>query len=383
MKFFNDDSIRKTIITYTLSGIFILSFYLCVTRFHIVSGYISSIVSIIKPFIIGFVISFLLKTPMEIIEYKLFKKWNVKASVKHGVAVLLAVLFGAFCIFVLFSIMIPSLYDSIFTLVQNLDEYTSNIDQYLLFLEENFNLDTSILMNKLHEFIPNTNTIIKQLGEFVTTYLPSVISTAMSIGNGVIQFVVGIIVGIYLLLDGENFRIEFNKALFAFCKESVANRILYTIRLTDRTFKDFISGKILDSIIIGIICFIMMSIFKWPYPLLISVIIGVTNVIPFFGPFIGAVPGFFIVLVVSPKTSILFLIFILLLQQFDGNVLGPKILGNSIGLPAFWIIFAILIGQGLFGIVGMIIGVPLFSVLYFLFKERVDNNLKMKGKYVE
>ena len=150
------------------------------------------------------------------------------------------------------------------------------------------------------------------------------------------------------------------------------------MRQTHKIFGGFISGKLLDSLIIGILCFIVMSIFNWPYAVLVSVIVGVTNVIPFFGPFIGAIPSAFLILLVDPMTCLYFVIFVFILQQFDGNILGPKILGDSTGLSSFWVIFAILIGGGLFGFIGMLIGVPTFAVIYTLVRSAIEKKLKEK-----
>ena len=172
------------------------------------------------------------------------------------------------------------------------------------------------------------------------------------------------------------------------CSEKAANAILEELTIANTMFGGFIRGKLVDSLIIGIICFALMSIFRMPYALLISVIIGVTNIIPFFGPFIGAVPSAFLVLIsdssgLNIAGCIYFLILILVLQQFDGNILGPKILGNSTGLSSFWVLFSILLFGGLFGVLGMVIGVPLFAVIYDLVKKSVEKSLAKKGRSEE
>ena len=160
----------------------------------------------------------------------------------------------------------------------------------------------------------------------------------------------------------------------------------YLIELSDhsnKTFKGFLSGKLLDSLIIAIICFVCMNIFNMPYTLLVSFIIGMTNIVPVFGPFIGAIPSVIIIFITSPIKALWFILFVFLLQQFDGNILGPKILGNSTGLSAFWVMFAILLGNGLFGFIGMIIGVPAFAVIYSIVRGAVEINLEKKGMPTE
>ena len=176
----------------------------------------------------------------------------------------------------------------------------------------------------------------------------------------------------------EKFFGQAKKTVYAAMDIKRANAFIEDIRFVHRTFGGFISGKLLDSLIIGIICFVCLNWMKMPYVLLVSVIVGVTNVIPFFGPFIGAIPSAFLILLVSPMKCLYFLIFIVLLQQFDGNILGPKILGQSTGLPSFWVLFSILLFGGLFGFVGMIIAVPLFAVIYRLTATYVSSALRKK-----
>ena len=189
---------------------------------------------------------------------------------------------------------------------------------------------------------------------------------------------IGIIVMVYLLNIKQTFEAQGKKIIYGVFPLAIANKVIGEIRFIHHVFGGFIIGKIVDSINIGIHCFIGVSLMNMPYPLLISVIVGVTNVIPFFGPFIGAIPTGFLVLLVDPIKCIYFLLFILLLQQFDGNILGPKILGDSTGLQSFWVLFSILLFGGLFGFVGMIIGVPTFAVFYRMVKEGVESSLKKK-----
>ncbi|MBR0399383.1 MAG: AI-2E family transporter, partial [Mogibacterium sp.] len=218
------------------------------------------------------------------------------------------------------------------------------------------------------------------------TWLPHTSSIAAGISSGVIgavgvvfDFIVGIIVCVYFLNIKDTLGAQAKKILFACFKESTADEILEGADFTNRTLGGFINGKIIDSIIIGIICFICMSIFGWEYSLLISCIIAITNIIPFFGPFIGAIPSALLLLMVNPMHCLYFLILIVALQQFDGNVLGPKILGDRTGLASFWVLFAILVGGGLFGFLGMVIGVPVFAVIYAYISRALNKRLGKKG----
>ena len=194
---------------------------------------------------------------------------------------------------------------------------------------------------------------------------------------------IGIVVSIYLLFSKEKFIAQSKKLIYSVFERSTANNLISDFQMINRTFIGFLGGKIVDSIIIGILCYVCISFIGTPYPLLISVIVGVTNIIPYFGPFIGAIPSALLVLMVDPMECLYFVIFIFLLQQFDGNILGPKILGDSIGVSAFWIIFSVTVFGGLLGVLGMVIGVPLFAVIYNLVNRRVRKNLKKRGYPVE
>ena len=193
------------------------------------------------------------------------------------------------------------------------------------------------------------------------------------------NFLIGRIIALYLLMSKELFAGQGKKIIYALFEEDNANATIRNIRFVHRTFGGFISGKLVDSLIIGMICFIGMTLLNLPYPLLISLIIGITNIIPFFGPFIGAIPSIILILMVNPLQALYFGIFVFALQQFDGNILGPKILGDKTGLSSFWVIFAITLFGGYWGFVGMVVGVPLFAVLYAAWKAFINRSLQKKG----
>ena len=218
------------------------------------------------------------------------------------------------------------------------------------------------------------------------TILPEYSSIATRISEGVLgvvnvikNFFIAIIICVYFLNSKDTFAAQIKKIILAVFKKDTAEEIMSGAAFTNKTFGGFINGKIIDSIIIGIICFIVMTIFGWEYTLLISCIIGITNIIPFFGPFIGAVPSALLLLMVDYKQCIYFIIFIFILQQFDGNILGPKILGDSTGLASFWVLFAVLVGGGLFGFIGMVIGIPVFAVIYAYCSRAVNSRLRKRG----
>ena len=200
---------------------------------------------------------------------------------------------------------------------------------------------------------------------------------------GVVNFfstmLVGVIIAIYMLISKDIFVAQGKKIVYTICNAEIGNLVLDNLRFTHRVFGGFISGKILDSLIIGIITFVGLTFLKMPYVVLISVVVGVTNIIPYFGPFIGAIPSTLLVMLIDPVKAIYFVIFILIVQQFDGNILGPKILGDSIGLSSFWVMFAILVFGGAFGFTGMVIGVPLMAIIFSTVSALMRRRLKRKG----
>jgi predicted PurR-regulated permease PerM len=272
---------------------------------------------------------------------------------------------------------LPQLTESVLGIVNT---FPSNADGLT-----NWVVNTFKLSNKTAEFI-NNNIVTNMTNWFMDNLVPSMSEVMSGVSTGLISvllilknLLLGLIICIYFLNGKEMFAAQTKKIIFAILKKERAEFVIHESKFINRTFSGFIIGKIVDSIIIGIICFIGLTIMKMPYTLLISVIVGVTNVIPFFGPFIGAIPSTIIILLESPIQALYFVIFIQILQLADGNFIGPKILGDSTGIPSFWVIFAILLGGGLFGFVGMIIGIPIFAVIYAYVGRYVRFKLEQKN----
>ena len=249
--------------------------------------------------------------------------------------------------------------DSTLSLNKDIETFANNmLDTY--YVELNDWLNNSLL--------PQVNVIVKEVS-----------LSLISVVKGLWNLIIGLIVSVYVLFSKEQFAGQSKKIIYAFFSKKKANEIISDIRYANKTFGAYVSGKIIDSIIIGFLCFFLMKLLKINYPILISVIIGITNIIPFFGPFIGAVPSILLILLINPFNGIKFLILIILLQTFDGNILGPKILGDSTGLSSFWVIFSITLFGAYFGIIGMAIGVPIFALIYAAFKRKVNRNLLSKN----
>ncbi len=217
------------------------------------------------------------------------------------------------------------------------------------------------------EMIPQTNAL-----------MTSVTIGVFNVIQAVFHILIGIMVSVYILFSREKFSAQTKKVIYAVMKPERANMTLHIARKSNQIFGGFIIGKIIDSAIIGVLCFLGMTILDMPYVVLVSVVVGVTNVIPFFGPYIGAIPSTILIMLDSPIKGLYFILFILFLQQLDGNVIGPKILGDSTGLSSFWVIFSIILGGGLFGFVGMVLGVPTFAVIYYIVRTWINQKLEHK-----
>lgn len=260
-------------------------------------------------------------------------------------------------------------------LVNDIPRYVVDISNKIIDYGETIYINEEyreLLLGKWDEFV---DYILK----FATDLIPKIGNFTMIILSSIWNIVLGLIVSIYLLIDKEKFIALTRKVTFGTFSEEHAKFIVKMGIRTDNIFGKFLSGKLLDSFIIGILTFIVLTMFKMPYILLVSFIIAVTNIIPFFGPFIGAIPSFFIIMFISPVKALWFLLIIVVIQQIDGNIIGPKILGDSLGISAFWIMFSLLVAGKLLGFIGLIIGVPLFVLFYSIVRDVIENRLNKKG----
>ena len=274
-------------------------------------------------------------------------------------------------------LILPQLYSSLETIVINSPVYIDNATQWLTRILEDYpeieDYATKAL-GDVNQFLTNwlQSTVLPELGNLLSNVGAGVYYVLMAIYN----LVIGIIVSIYLLNNKETFKANAKRGLYTIFSVESTKKFLDGLAFADKTFMGFIKGKLLDSAIIGLICYIGCALLRMPYAMLISVIVGVTNIIPFFGPFIGAIPSALLVLLVDPLKCLIFIIFIIVLQQVDGNIIGPKVLGSSIGINGFWVMFSIILGAGVFGFWGMLLGVPVFVVIYTIINNNMDKKLK-------
>ena len=354
-------------------------FFFLIYRFDGFGDAISTLTGILMPFIYGAVIAYLLKPVCNTIEGLLhrFIPEKMKGLI-NALSVTFTILFGLLLVYALFMMIVPQLITSVTTLYYTAQRNFAKFVQWANHVEF-FEQNTQImdLLNSAYDTVSTSiDTLVK------TKLLPSMQNILSGAALGVLNVVVvlknliiGIIVAVYMLASRKRFVQQGKMVLYSVVKPQWASLITEEVKYADRMFGGFINGKILDSAIIGLLCYIGCLIFKFPSALLVSVIIGVTNVIPFFGPFIGAIPATLLILIQNPIKALWFVLFVLVLQQVDGNIIGPKILGNTTGLSSFWVLFAILLFGGLWGFVGMIIGVPLFAVIYDVIKKLVFHGL--------
>jgi len=346
---------------------------------------LTRLLEILSPFIFGLVIAYLLNPLVKFLHNrvfgplceKIFGKKKKGSGAARMIAVILAEIFMLALITGLFFLIIPQLYSSIETIVVNSPTYIESLTNWATKLLA----DYPEISDYVAQTLGDVNTNI--MSWLQTTILPKLGSLLSNVGTGVryvvttvYNLVIGVIVSIYVLYDMEGFKARAKRLLYSVMSVESAKKFLDTLRFIDRTFIGFLNGKLLDSAIIGLICYIFCVIFKMPYALLVSVMIGVTNIIPFFGPLIGAIPSAIIILMVDPVKCLIFVIFVILLQQLDGNFIGPKILGSTVGISGFWVMFSIIVGAGLFGFWGMVLGVPIFVVIYTFINEGIKKRLR-------
>lgn len=363
-----------------MAGAILLVFLLF--RFDSILDQILRVCNILMPIIMGIVIAYLLNPVVEFYERhldrslgKFIEKRTKKKVSMRGLSIFISVIIVLAVIALLIMMVVPQIYTNISNLVYSLPEQIQNLVGKLMELAKN----NEKVRNAINGFYDNImNYITNWIKSDMLGQVSVVIDRIMGIFGTAVNCLVAFIVAIYVLLSKETFRRQIKKGINAFFNERQTNVIVSVVKESDKIFGGFISGKIIDSFIIGVICFVCCLILRMPYVALVSVIVGVTNLIPFFGPYIGAIPSAVLILLDSPSKGIVFIIFIAILQQVDGNIIGPKILGQSTGLSPFWVVFAIFLGNGLFGIVGLFIGVPLWAVVYYLIKRYVNYRIRIK-----
>ena len=370
-------------------GALLIIFNQIVGNYESFSEGVGTIKTIISPFIYGFVMAYLLSPIYNATVrglYKLLGKYFKNKQRLFSFCKLVASVVAVVCLIGavagLIALIVPQVIESLTGILKSLPQRLTQLSA--LFNDITSKMDNKRLAMKMSEIYAQVQTNLIELAQ--TKLLPGMGTLVSQVSTQVLltlktmmNVMIGVMACVYMLNSKERFQGQFKKVILATLPKEKAEAVFDFAKFTNRTFGGFINGKIIDSIIIGIICFILMEIFGFPYPILISAIIGITNVIPFFGPFIGAIPAAIIILLVSPIHALYFLVLIFVLQQVDGNIIGPTILGNTTGIASFWVLFSIVIGGGLFGFIGMVLGVPVFAIIYYYFSRSINKRLEAKG----
>ena len=355
-------------LTIVLIGI---GFYWVLNNLGAVKRSFGDVLDVLTPFLVGMALAYLLNAPTVFLERKVFHRFRYKRIF----AITGSYLFAAAIVMVLMILVLPQVIQSVISLINNSNTYLANFSALLETLMVEYP-EGSEIWNRL--FVSYQD-IFENVSNFLLDRFPEIFNFGLAIGNGLVSAITALISSIYMLFGKERLLGQMRRFIYAVFPKETAVWILSVCDRANGIFSGFIIGKIIDSAIIGVLCFLLCTILRIPLAMLVGVVVGFTNIIPFFGPFIGAIPCIMVLLIVDPWAALRFGILILALQQFDGNILGPRILGDSTGLSAIWVLVAIVVGGGLFGFPGMLVGVPSFAVLYALTRDWVDKRLAEKN----
>lgn len=360
----------------TLKNIFIILSYaallvLGVIYFESIFQYLGELLNIIQPFIIGFILAFIFNIPMKFFEKKLAIQNKKKRRV---VSAILSVLLILLVLLLVVMVVVPQVIENVRTLIDNLPSIFAQAEKWLNYVFEEIRLSPDLL-DKINEFQTRfAQTFISTL----TAWVPNIASGVSHITTSVINIFMGFVMAIYMIFSKDKLIRQVKKFVHALFNDQHYQYISEVVKLTGTTFENFLAGQLTESIIIGVLCYIGCMILDIPYASIAAIVIGFTNIIPYFGPIIGAVISSALILFVSPVKALIFLVFSTLLQQFESNLIYPHVVGNSVGLSALWVLFAVSVGGGLFGIPGMVFGLPTFSVIYELLRRWTNYRLEVK-----
>lgn len=375
---------KSDIRTYILLATYTVLLYLFITNLNTVKNFLYDISGLLNPVILGIGFAYVLNILMNLYELRVFKPLNKRNhpwwnKFKRSLAILLTYITLGISIAFLAWFIFPQLFDSLSMLTHNIPSSIESFKIFMTNLTERFNLEGDI-WNKL---TVNWNEIIQTIGEWFVNGVPYLLTLTKNFTTSFIDVIMGLMLSVYLLYSKESIIRSFKKLAYAFMSKPRADKTVEIGEMTNKAFSGFIAGQLTEALILGVLCFIGMTIFSFPYALLISVIIAVTSVVPIFGAYIGTIPSAFIIMVIDPPMAIWFIVFIIVLQQIEGNFIYPRVVGNSIGLSGVWVLLALMVGGGLFGLMGMILGIPAFAVIYALLRSVTANRLKKRKINIE
>ena len=362
---------RKEILKIVLFAVLLIFAFIHIKE---IWNFLGFLVKLLMPFIIGIVIAFVLNILIQFIEKKLLNKSKMSNKSKRSISLILSLAFIFTFIIILLLLIIPQLKNTVELFVDNMPMYEENVKMLL----DKFNIDPSIVA-EIEEGMKNFGDVaidfIKNNGDQILEITLGVATNVISV---IVNFVVAVVFAIYLLVQKEKLLYQLNKVLRAYLPVGKVSKIRDIAKLSNRICASFVSGQCLEAVIIGVLCFIGMLLLGIPYAATISVLIGVTALIPVYGAFIGTIVGAFLIFMISPLKALIFVIFILILQQFEGNLIYPKVVGKSVGLPGIWVFVAVTIGASLAGVVGMLVSVPVASICYSILATDVNYRIEAK-----
>lgn len=359
-----NEELKKNLILITYT-IFLI---LLVMNVNTILVYASKLIGVLKPVIYGLFIAFILNIVLVRVE----KILKLKIKKPRGLALLLTLVIFVIGIYAVVTLIVPELLDSIVILVKSIPGYWENAQGYILDFIGRFNItEETILSLPWKDFTQN-------IINFVLGVFPAIFSSGTAVASTIMNIFLGLIISVYMLSSKEKLIDQFTKIIYSFMPKKFCDKLMQISTLSNDILNKFATGQLLEAVILGTLCFVGLVILKIPYAPLIAVIIGMTNIIPYFGPIIGTVPSAFLILMVSPISALIFVVFILILQQIDSNIIYPRVVGESVSLPAMWIMIAILIGGGMFGLIGMLLGVPVFAIIYSVMGTFINKRYKQR-----
>lgn len=367
-----DRDIKK----YILISTYIVVLYLVLSNIKVVANTFSYIIDILSPLIIGICISFILNILLNFTEKRLMKKLSTKVkwiySNKRLISIFITYTFAITIIITVILFIFPQVVNSSKTLIRKLPRYRDLLKDYTNAMYVNWGLSREIW----EESFINWDKLVLSIGEFTANTVNILFDFTMDLTSGVVNFLIGVVFSIYILFYKEKLGKIVIKLNIAYMDKRTSQKLIHIAEEVNYTFSRFIGGQITEALILGSLCFMGMVILYIPYAPLISVLIGITSLIPVLGAYIGTVPAVFIIFMENPMKALIFIIFIIILQQIEGNLIYPKVVGNAIGLDGFWVFLAITIGGSMFGVIGMLLGVPIMAVIYSLIREATNKRIK-------
>lgn len=359
-----NEELKRPLILITFTVLLVL----IVMNTNIILLGIAELLDVLKPVIYGLFIAFILNIVLVRIE----KILKLKMKKPRGLSLVLTIVIFIAAIYAIVTLVVPELIDSIVILVKSIPEYWENAQGYILDFIGKFNItEDTILSLPWKDWTQN-------VVHFLLGVFPAIFSSGSAVASTVMNILLGIIISIYILASKEKLIDQFTRVIYSFMPKKFCDKLMEISTLSNDILNKFATGQLLEAVILGTLCFVGLVILKIPYAPLIAVIIGVTNIIPYFGPIIGTVPSAFLILMVSPISALIFVVFILILQQIDSNIIYPRVVGESVSLPAMWIMIAILMGGGMFGLIGMLLGVPVFAIIYSVMGAFINKRYKQR-----